>query len=207
MPFRRGEVDALVFDLGNVLLPIDFGRAFASWGQAAGIPAGTLAQRFSFDEAYCAHERGELDAPQYFARLRGTLGVALSDAELLRGWNAVFLEPLPEVVELVHRLARTMPLYVFTNTNHAHIACWKPRCRELLAPFRQVICSCELGCRKPEVEAFQRVARIAGLPACRIGYIDDLEENVAGARAAGFVARHAVPPRGALDLLPEDLHA
>ena len=84
MAFRGAELDALVFDLGNVLLPIDFGRAFASWGEAAGIPASTLEQRFSFDEAYCAHERGELDASGYFARLRGTLGVALSDAQLLR---------------------------------------------------------------------------------------------------------------------------
>lgn len=207
MALRLAELDALVFDLGNVLVPIDFGRAFAAWAQAANLAPGELAARFSFDEAYCAHERGELAAPEYFARLRRALGVSLSDEELLRGWNAIFLEPLDEIVALVRTLARSLPLYVFTNTNHAHIACWRPRYRELLAPFRKVICSCDLGCRKPDIEAFRRVARIAGAPPHRLGYIDDLEENVAGARAAGFHALRAVPPRGALDLLAEDLHA
>src|SRR5688500_14258200 len=133
MAFRLAELDALVFDLGNVLVPIDFGRAFAAWAEAARLQPGELAARFSFDEAYCAHERGELDAPRYFACLRRSLGVSLSDEELLRGWNAIFLDPLAEIAALVRTLARSMPLYVFTNTNPAHIACWKPRYRELLA--------------------------------------------------------------------------
>ena len=192
MRLQGYEVDALIFDFGNVLVPIDFGRAIAVWADAAGVSAGDLAGRFSFDQAYCAHERGEIDAPEYFARLRRTLGVELADAELLRGWNAIFLDAAAETSEVLRRLSASVPLYVFSNTNRAHSAHWQPRYRELLAPFRAVICSCDIGSRKPEVEAFRRVARIAGLAPERIGYFDDLEENVAGARAAGLRACQAV---------------
>jgi HAD superfamily hydrolase (TIGR01509 family) len=199
------EVDALVFDFGNVLVPIDFGRAVAAWAAAAGVAASQLAARFAFDEAYCAHERGEMEAPEYFAGLRRSLGVELPDADLLRGWNAIFLEPAAATLDLMRRLSAGMPLYVFSNTNRAHSAYWQARYRELLAPFRKVICSCEIGCRKPEVEAFRRVARIAGLAPERIGYFDDLEENVAGARAAGLRAFRATSPADVVKWLGEGL--
>lgn len=188
------EVDALVFDLGNVLVPIDFGLAIAAWAGAAGVATSDLAGRFCFDQAYCAHERGEIDAPEYFARLRRSLGIELPDAELLRGWNTIFLDVAAETVDLLRRLSASVPLYVFSNTNRAHCAYWQPRYRELLAPFKKVICSCDIGRRKPEIEAFLQVARIAGIAPQRIGYFDDLEENVAGARAAGLRAFRAVSP-------------
>lgn len=191
MPHR---CDAAVLDLGNVLVEIDFRRAFAVWGGAAGVPVEALAEKFSFDEAYCAHERGEIDAATYFTRLRKTLDLPLSDSEMLEGWNAIFGGPLPGAERVLRELADRMPLYVFSNTNPAHIAHFAPRFRELLAPITKLIASCELGRRKPEPEAFRRMAAITGIAPSRLAFFDDLEENVAGARAAGLQARRVSHP-------------
>lgn len=180
------SADALVFDFGNVLVDIDFGRAFAAWGAAAGVPAATLAARFAPDEAYCAHERGEMSEAEYFAHLRGSLGLALPDEALLAGWNAIFGAPLPGVEALVERLAGAYPLYVFSNTNPAHVAHFKPRYERLLGFFRRIITSCEIGERKPEPEAFRRLMKL--VDGRRVVFFDDLEENVLGARAAGLEA-------------------
>ena len=46
------RADALLFDLGGVVIEIDFGRAFARWAAASGTPADTIRSRFSFDAAY-----------------------------------------------------------------------------------------------------------------------------------------------------------
>src|SRR6185503_12830986 len=85
-------VEALLFDLGGVVIDIDFGRAVASWAEAAGAPVDTIRARFSFDDAYERHERGEIAAGEYFAALRGSLGIDLPDAALTRGWNAIYLD-------------------------------------------------------------------------------------------------------------------
>lgn len=188
------RADAAVLDLGNVLVEVDFRRAFAAWAKAAGVPVEALSARFSFDDAYCAHERGEIDAARYFSRLKTSLGIALSDAQWLEGWNAIFGGPLPGAGRVLRELAGRMPLYVFSNTNPAHIAHFAPRYRELLAPVTKVVTSCEIGRRKPEPEAFRRLAAITGLAPSRLAFFDDLEENVAGARAAGLQAQRVSRP-------------
>lgn len=182
------KVDALVFDFGGVLVEIDFGRAFAAWAVAAGASAPEIAARFAVDDAYCAYERGEIGEREYFAGLRRSLDLRLSDAQFIEGWNAIFGEPLAGIEPLVERLAGRFPLYVFSNTNPAHVAHFAPRYRTLLAHFRRTITSCDIGRRKPEPEAFARVAELVGAPPGRLAFFDDLEENVAGARRAGLLA-------------------
>jgi putative hydrolase of the HAD superfamily len=205
---RGAAIEALLFDLGNVLIDVDFGRAISEWAKAANTAEGRIAARFGPDEAYCAHERGELSEAQYFASLRRSLGIDLSDAQFLSGWNAIFGGPIPGMETLLHDLSRILPLYAFSNTNRSHRTHWEPRYRALLGPIRKVICSCDIGVRKPDPDAFIKVAQLIGAAPARIGFFDDLEENVAGARAAGlhaFRVRSAAQVRNALPALGIEL--
>lgn len=184
------NVDALLFDLGGVLVDVDWGRAFAAWSAASGVPAAALAQRFRRDAAYEAHECAALSDGRFFAHLKECLGITLDDAALLGGWNAILGEPFPGSADLLRRVAGSVPVHVFSNTNPAHVAHWRPRYRALLAPAREVIVSCELGRRKPDPEAFRLAAARIGVAPARIAFFDDLEENAAGARAAGMLGFH-----------------
>ena len=177
-----------MFDLGGVLIDVSFDRAVAAWARAAGVPAGALAPRFKLDEVFHAHERGEIDDARYFAALRDAFALPLDEAALREGWNAVIGEPLPGMEGLLRRLAPALPIHVFSNTNKAHVEHFTPRLASLLAPVRSVICSCELGLRKPEAAAFSRVAELVGAQPGRIGFFDDNQANVAGARAVGYRA-------------------
>ncbi len=201
-PWRIGEsVEALLLDLGNVVVPIDFARMFAAWGESAGVPAEALRERVTFDAAYCAHERGEIDTPTYFAHLRSRLGIALSDEALLTGWNAIFLEPEPAMAAVLEELAVRYPLYLFSNTNPAHAAHWSRRYAGLLARFKGIFTSFGIGERKPAALAFRRVAERIGLAPGRIAFFDDGGDNVAGANRAGLQGFLAAGPddiRGAL---------
>jgi putative hydrolase of the HAD superfamily len=58
---ETGAADALLFDLGRVVIDIDFDRTVARWAAHAGCDPADLAARFSRDDAYQRHERGELD--------------------------------------------------------------------------------------------------------------------------------------------------
>jgi putative hydrolase of the HAD superfamily len=182
--------DALLFDLGGVLVEVDWGRAFSAWSAASGVPAAALAQRFRRDAAYEAHECGALSDSDFFSALKESLHLEISDHHLLAGWNAILGEPFPGVAELLSRAAAQVPVHVFSNTNLAHVTHWRPRYRALLSPVSEVIVSCELGRRKPDPEAFRLAAARIGVEPRRIAFFDDLEENAAGARAAGMRGFH-----------------
>lgn len=194
-PARAADFEALLLDLGNVLVEIDFGRVTAHWARAAGVDAEAVRRRFSHDEPYRRHERAEIGAAEYFAALRSTLGIELGDDVLLEGWNAVFVREIREVVELLPRLAQRLPLYVLSNTNHAHHEFFSRRYAAALTHFRRVFVSHELGARKPEPEAFRRVAEAIGVPPGRVLFFDDLPENVEGARQAGMPGVLVSSPR------------
>jgi epoxide hydrolase-like predicted phosphatase len=61
--------------------------------------------------------------------------------------------------------------------------------RQLLAElFDDVVISAEVGMRKPEERIFALAAQRLGLPPAECLFIDDIERNIAAARALGFVA-------------------
>ena len=184
------SIDALLFDLGNVVIRIDFERVFARWAAHAGCDAARLREKFSHDEPYERHERGEIEAAAYFESLRNSLGVGLDDARFLDGWNAVFVEEMPGIRALLARIAPKIPIYAFTNTNHAHAGQCTTQFAPVLAHFRKVFASHEMGLRKPEAAAFVHIAKQIGMPAERILFLDNSLGHVEAARACGLQAVH-----------------
>src|SRR3954451_16625747 len=120
-PLSPGSADALLFDLGRVVLDIDFSKTLACWAGHAGCEPADLLRRFSHDEAYQRHEKGEICDAEFFAGLRASLGIGLSDAQFLEGWNALFAGEIPGIAPSLARAAKRMPLYAFSNTNDAHV--------------------------------------------------------------------------------------
>lgn len=190
-----GPVQALLFDLGGVLVELDWEAVFAYWAGRCGADPAALRERFAFDAAYERHERGEIAAGEYFEALRARLGIALPDADFHAGWNRVFAREIAPTVALLRRIDPRMPLYLFSNTNAVHHAAWSRRYAEALAPFREVFVSSGIGMRKPQRAAFEHVANAIGAAPSRILFFDDSDANVAGARAAGMRAVHVRSPR------------
>jgi FMN phosphatase YigB (HAD superfamily) len=183
-----GAADALLFDLGGVLIDVDFDRAFQEWGRRSGIPAAVLRARFSIDSFYEQHERGEISAGEYFESLRNSLQISLSDRELEIGWNAILGEEIKDVTILLAHARPNIPLYVFSNSNLTHHRYWANKFHRMLSHFQRVFVSSEIGHRKPDPEAFLFVSKQIGVPLERIMFFDDTAENVLAARCLGMDA-------------------
>ena len=190
LPFRPESVEVLLFDLGGVVIDIDFRRCFAKWAHSADRDVEELASRFSVDAAYEEHERGRLPISEYLENLRRTLSLALTDDELLAGWNDIWTGVNAEIGPLLTVASDAFPLYAFTNSNPTHQAVWSQRFAEPLSIFTSTFVSSEIGHRKPERAAFDHVASMIGALPESILFFDDGPENVMGARDAGMQAVH-----------------
>jgi FMN phosphatase YigB (HAD superfamily) len=197
-----GSADALLFDLGRVVLDIDFSKVLACWAGHAGCEPAQLVERFSTrEEFYHRHETGEISDAEFFGALRASLGVGISDAQFLEGWNAIFAGEMPGIAPLLKRAGRRLPLYAFSNTNSAHVEYFSVAHADVLGHFRELFLSSSIGLRKPDAEAFDHVVQAIGIPASRIVFFDDLPENIEGARARGLAAVHVTSPADVAETL------
>ena len=179
-------VRALLFDLGGVVFGLDFRRAFRLWASRAGCDPRMIEERFSLDDTYEQHERGEIPASSYFASLRESLGIDLSEGDFIEGWNDVYLGPVPGMAEVLSIAQHHLPLFAFTNSNPTHKSVWEARYANELKPFHSIFVSSDLGFRKPDPEAFHLVASRTGFEPWEILFFDDSPGNVDGTRIAGM---------------------
>lgn len=195
----RGVLRAILFDLGGVVIDIDFKRAFQTWADRASCDAADLERRFTFDEPYELHETGDLDSSAYFGALRKSLKVSLSEEDLVAGWNDIYLGTIPGMERLLATASLRFPLYAFTNSNPTHQSVWSTRYAAELSIFTTIYVSSELGVRKPDPRSFSLVAGRMGVRASEVLFFDDCAENIVGAISAGM--------RGVLVESPRDVSA
>lgn len=194
MAIDMTRVKAVVFDLGGVLIDVDPGRCFRFWAKYSNSSPDTLEARFVVDEPYERHERGEIEFSEYAVHLRGQLAIELDDPLMRQGWNALLGDPLPGAANAIEQATRRYPCFLFSNSNAAHQAAWSHTQRRLLAPLRRRFVSSELGLRKPEAPAYERVAELAGFACAELLFFDDLAENIEAARRVGFQAARVSGP-------------
>lgn len=199
---------AILFDLGGVLLDIDFQRALAAWAPHSRLPAAELQARFRFDENFHRHETGGLDDEAYFAHLREALALECELPVVQAGFNAILIGEIEETVRLLEAVRGRVPCYAISNTNPAHVAHIERAFPRFLPRFTRVFASHRIGHRKPQPAAFDHVLHAIGVPAPEVLLFDDLQPNVEAAQALGLQAvlvrsprdvRAALSERGLLD--------
>jgi putative hydrolase of the HAD superfamily len=93
----------------------------------------------------------------------------------------------PAMLACIEALAAQHRVMIFSNTNAVHWEQVVSASGGRLGVFERYL-SDELGLRKPDRAAFEKVAADAGLPPSSLLFFDDVEANVHGARAAGWQA-------------------
>jgi len=178
--------NTLLFDLGGVVIDIDFDRVFSVWAGHAGCDPQAIRDRFAMDRLYRDHETGRISGTEFFAGLRRGLQIDLTDDQFVDGWNRLFVGEMPGIDQELTRAAAHFPLYAFSNTNEIHKAYLFDRYAGVLGHFKTVFTSSALGVRKPDRDAFALVAERIGTPLDRILLFDDTGENIDGAAACGM---------------------
>jgi putative hydrolase of the HAD superfamily len=179
---------AVLFDLGRVVIDIDFDRALAAWQRHSRLPADELRALYQADEPYRRHETGALADEGYFEYLRERLQLDCGLDEVARGWNALLVAGIDETLQMIDAIRDRVPCYAISNTNACHLQEMHRAFPDLLPRFRQVFASHEIGHRKPDAQAFLHVCGAIGVAPAEALLFDDLPANIEGARACGLQA-------------------
>ncbi|CCJ77374.1 glucose-1-phosphatase [Cronobacter muytjensii] len=178
-----------IFDLGNVIVDIDFNRVLGVWSDFSRVPLANLRQSFSMGEPFYQHERGELSDEDFAKALCEEMALPLSFEQFSTGWQAVFVGLRPEVITIMQQLREQgHRVVVLSNTNRLHTTYWPEQYPEVRAAADTIYLSQEMGMRKPEPEIFQKVLEQEGFSARDAVFFDDNEANIDGARKAGITS-------------------
>lgn len=193
-------IEALLLDLGGVVIDIDFERAIARWAELASCSPQDVRPCFERDDAYNRHERGEISGSEYFAYLGSRLPGNLDEARIAEGWDAIFVGVVPGVMAPLERLRRRLATYAFTNSNPVHQVYCRRHFPDALGLFRDVFVSSTIGLRKPDPIAYGHVVEAIGVAPGAVLFFDNSLENLAGAATAGLRTVHVPKPSDAASI-------
>ncbi len=183
-PYTDLPFDALVFDLGGVIVPHDNELLYRRLAdQCAADDALDRIRTLAHDDRYGT---GELTIADLHDRLCRDLGYGLPWADFAEVWCSHLGIDIA-MLDFVTGLAARHRVMLFSNTNREHWDHLVAMTNGRLASLEAYL-SFEIGLVKPSQQAFHWVAAQAGIAPSRSLFIDDLPANVDGARAAGFQA-------------------
>ena len=201
MQAGTGPIEAVIFDIGGVLLEYDFELAVRAAVPLTGLPADEIRRRLFGDGGYAGTEQrrevldfecGRLSGEQFHAFVERLLGRRMPFPLFCQAWNCIFKHEIAPTVALLRHLQRATGLKIagLSNTNVIHYEYIRKRW-SVLREIEYMFASHEIGWRKPDPACFRHVLKVMGVAAPRAVFVDDFRENVAGARSAGMLGVHA----------------
>ncbi|WP_165073597.1 HAD family hydrolase [Paludisphaera rhizosphaerae] len=196
----------VMFDFGNVLGFFDYGLIYARFGARLGLSASAfheLVESKGMSALLAEFEAGDLTPEDFAAKVQREVGLDLSYEDFVSDWQDIFElnEPIARLV--VELKAKGYTLLLGSNTNAIHAAFYRRRFRETLDHFDHFVLSHEVRAMKPSRAFFDACTAVVGVPAASCVFIDDVAENIEGARAAGLQGVVYKDPAG----LKRDLQA
>jgi FMN phosphatase YigB (HAD superfamily) len=178
------KIGALIFDIGNVVIPFD-------WQAAEGqlrIRSGNLktSMREDIRGLINRFEVGEIPQKMFVTMAVRAIGFQGDEQEFIAIFNSIFY-PNPPMERSIQQLVAYFPLYLLSNTSELHLAYLQQNFK-VLRHFADGVYSFHAKCAKPDRKIFQVAVKQFGVTPESTVYIDDLEANVRSALDLRFHA-------------------
>ena len=189
------KIRNIVFDLGGVLVDLDFKAAINGLQKAGFANVKEQLQAFDCEGIFQKFELGEMTADEFRSAIRENSTVSLTDEEVDGLWNAMLLEVPREKLELILHLRSKYMVYLLSNTNSIH---WDYVCKNAFNYrgfrvndyFEETFLSYEMHLAKPDKAIFEKVLEEANLLPEETLFIDDSEANCKAASELGIHTHH-----------------
>ncbi|NBV85847.1 MAG: HAD family phosphatase [Verrucomicrobia bacterium] len=177
-------VDAIIFDIGNVLLRFDFGQTLSRIAPLCSVSIGEIPSRLEPWKVQL--ESGRMDGSAFLEKAAEVLGYTGSHEVLQKAWQEIF-SPIAPMHALVATLSQ--PLYLLSNTNGLHAEYFLSE-YPVFRHFTDAVYSHEAGVMKPDPAIYHHALEKFGLSPQNTLFIDDLLPNIEAADSLGLLTHH-----------------
>lgn len=174
-------IKAVVFDLGNVLIPFDYSIAVRRLNEIEGNLGEVFLSFYKKNyELHRSFERGDLSKEKFISKMLDALHNKIDEETFCIIYSEIFTVN-ENVASLLPQLKQNYKLVLLSNTNAIHKKYgWEQY--EFIKYFDKLILSHEVNAVKPEEKIYKVVAAFTGLQPEEHIFIDDVLEYVNGAR-------------------------
>jgi len=181
-------IDAIVFDLGNVLLAFDETRAVKRLAVRTGKTPQQIYEYARGTPYVTELALGKVTKLRFFYTVARDLEFEGTYEEFALIWSEIFT-PIEPMVLLAQSLKHRLPRLLLSNTNGIHMD-YVFQHYPFLQEFDAHILSHEVGLLKPDPAIYRHAISKYGLTASRSVFIDDIAANAEAARHTGMQAIH-----------------
>jgi glucose-1-phosphatase len=175
-------IEALIFDIGNVLVPFDWKRAenlFRLYSDHFSDDAEK-----AFRELIRRLDLGELTGVEFASLGMQTIGFKRSATEFVAIWNSIFNDN-PPMARVVLGLKKRFPLFLISNISDLHHAYLTEK-YGVFQHFLDGVYSYRVKCAKPDRRIFEMAVTQFGVNPEKTVFVDDLPANVESASRVGL---------------------
>ena len=173
----KRKYSAIVFDLGQVIVPFDYKYFVEKVNKhKSGIGETFLElynQNYSIHRNY---EKGLITEAVFISKMLEYLDDCIDGETFCKYWSDIFSVD-EKVVSLLPELKKRFKLFLISNTNSIHKK-YGFEHYEFLKLFDKLFLSHEVGFIKPEKEIYQAVEKVSGFPSEEHIFIYDILEYV-----------------------------
>lgn len=197
---------ALIFDIGDVIIDIDYLVVISEFQKLASVDFGQIISYTKQNRLFDLFETGKISAPDFVLQIRMFLKPGVSDADIIKAWNSILIHYPPQKIELLKQLKKQNLVLALSNINEIHVDALNKAAQEKFSTekfsdfFHRAYYSNEVGYRKPEKEIYQMVLQKENLIPEETFFVDDKIENIEVARELGIQA-HQLTNRNNLEQL------
>lgn len=180
-----GKPEAVVFDLGKVLVDFDYSIAGRRIAAQSRLSAPEVQNYLDHSPLLFRYETGLIKREEFFETVRNHTGFRGGLQEFGSFFADIFTE-MPEMTALHAALRRKgIPTYIFSNTNDLAIEHIR-RAFPFFANFDGYILSYEVGAMKPAAKIYEALEAMTGKRGAQLVYLDDRQENIDAGVARGW---------------------
>jgi putative hydrolase of the HAD superfamily len=180
-------IRTVLFDLGNVIVPLDFDRAYNKAALLSGLNKREVAKLMAESGLAVPYECGWITSKEFHRRTEQLLGLGLSFEDFGVLWGDMFGDEPLLGEHFLDELAPGVGFAMLSNTNELHFD-WIRNKYPVARRFETTILSYEVGSMKPDARIYQAALEATGSRPEECFFTDDRAENIEGARALGIHA-------------------
>ena len=203
----KHEIRNIIFDLGEVIIDVNPQRTLDAFSKFGGEKLNEIYADAAHNGIFHDFECGRVDADVFFKSLLKKLNIHTESSFYENAWNAMLGIIPAERVLLLKRLKQRYRTFLLSNTNHVHMASINRYFSETYGEpslkdfFEKEYYSYKVGFRKPDAAIFSLVLNENNLLPRETLFLDDVDENLAGAARLGIKTLKVSREKGIIELL------